>query len=34
MLSQEEGKLAVECGDWPLYRYNPMLKAEGRSLPV
>jgi len=31
MLSQEEGKLAVECGYWPLYRYNPMLKAEGKN---
>ncbi|KPA18503.1 Pyruvate-flavodoxin oxidoreductase [Candidatus Magnetomorum sp. HK-1] len=29
--SQEESKLAVECGYWPLYRYNPMLKAEGKN---
>jgi pyruvate-ferredoxin/flavodoxin oxidoreductase len=24
-------KLAVESGYWPLYRYNPMLKAEGKN---
>jgi len=29
--SQEEMKLAVECGYWPLYRFNPMLKAEGKN---
>jgi pyruvate-ferredoxin/flavodoxin oxidoreductase len=29
--AQEESKLAVECGYWPLYRYNPMLKAEGKK---
>ena len=29
--SQEEIKLAVESGYWPLYRYNPMLKAEGKN---
>ncbi len=29
--SQEETKLAVECGYWPLYRYNPALKAEGKN---
>ncbi|MDY6825463.1 MAG: pyruvate:ferredoxin (flavodoxin) oxidoreductase [Thermodesulfobacteriota bacterium] len=29
--SQEESKLAVESGYWPLYRYNPMLKAEGKN---
>ncbi|MFC1856541.1 pyruvate:ferredoxin (flavodoxin) oxidoreductase [Thermodesulfobacteriota bacterium] len=28
---QEEEKLAVQCGYWPLYRYNPMLKAEGKN---
>ena len=25
--SQEEAKLAVESGYWPLYRFNPTLKA-------
>ena len=30
-LSQEEEKKAVEVGYWPLYRYNPMLKAEGKN---
>ncbi len=29
--SQEESKLAVQCGYWPLYRYNPALKAEGQN---
>ncbi|MCP4219788.1 MAG: hypothetical protein GY765_34470, partial [bacterium] len=29
--SQEEEKRAVQCGYWPLYRYNPALKAEGNS---
>ena len=29
--AQEESKIAVECGYWPLYRYNPMLKAEGKN---
>ncbi len=29
--SQEETKLAVQCGYWPLYRYNPTLKAEGKN---
>ncbi|MFO7558859.1 MAG: pyruvate:ferredoxin (flavodoxin) oxidoreductase [Desulfobacterales bacterium] len=29
--TQEETKLAVQCGYWPLYRYNPMLKEEGRN---
>ncbi|QTA91730.1 pyruvate:ferredoxin (flavodoxin) oxidoreductase [Desulfonema magnum] len=29
--SQEETKLAVQCGYWPLYRYNPELKAEGKN---
>ncbi|HRD17569.1 MAG TPA: pyruvate:ferredoxin (flavodoxin) oxidoreductase [Candidatus Marinimicrobia bacterium] len=31
MLSQEESRQAVECGYWPLYRYNPLLKAEGKN---
>jgi pyruvate-ferredoxin/flavodoxin oxidoreductase len=26
-----EQKLAVECGYWPLYRYNPLLKKEGKN---
>lgn len=30
-LSQEEEKKAVEVGYWPLYRYNPTLKAEGKN---
>jgi pyruvate-ferredoxin/flavodoxin oxidoreductase len=29
--SQEEEKLAVQCGYWPLYRYNPQLKVEGKN---
>ncbi|MBA4366580.1 MAG: pyruvate:ferredoxin (flavodoxin) oxidoreductase [Desulfobacterium sp.] len=29
--TQEETKLAVQTGYWPLYRYNPMLKAEGKN---
>ncbi|MBL0701030.1 MAG: pyruvate:ferredoxin (flavodoxin) oxidoreductase [Desulfosarcina sp.] len=29
--SQEEAKLAVKCGYWPLYRYNPVLKDEGKN---
>jgi pyruvate-ferredoxin/flavodoxin oxidoreductase len=29
--SQEEEKLAVQSGYWPLYRYNPLLKAEGKN---
>lgn len=29
--SQREGKLAVESGYWPLYRYNPLLTAEGKN---
>jgi pyruvate-ferredoxin/flavodoxin oxidoreductase len=29
--SQEEEKLAVQSGYWPLYRYNPTLKAEGQN---
>ena len=24
-------KAAVECGHWPLYRYNPMLAREGKN---
>ncbi len=29
--SQEETKLAVASGYWPLYRYNPRLKDEGKN---
>ena len=29
--SQAEEKKAVEAGYWPLYRYNPMLKEEGKN---
>lgn len=29
--SQKEEKKAVECGYWHLYRYNPMLEAEGKN---
>ncbi len=29
--SQHEQKLAVESGYWPLYRYNPKLKEEGKN---
>ena len=29
--TQEEGKLAVECGYWHLYRYNPTLENEGKN---
>jgi pyruvate-ferredoxin/flavodoxin oxidoreductase len=31
MESQEEERLAVESGYWPLYRYNPVLLAEGKN---
>jgi pyruvate-ferredoxin/flavodoxin oxidoreductase len=29
--TQEEMKLAVDCGYWPLYRFNPDLKKEGKN---
>ncbi|NVN96062.1 MAG: pyruvate:ferredoxin (flavodoxin) oxidoreductase [Bacteroidetes bacterium] len=29
--TQEEAKLAVECGYWHLYRYNPALAEEGKN---
>jgi len=29
--SQEEEKLAVEAGYWPLYRFDPRLMAEGKN---
>jgi len=29
--TQEESKLAVECGYWHLFRYNPLLAEEGKN---
>ena len=29
--SLEEAKLAVQTGYWPLYRFNPLLKEEGKN---
>ncbi|PID93279.1 MAG: pyruvate:ferredoxin (flavodoxin) oxidoreductase [Bacteroidetes bacterium] len=29
--SQMEEKLAVECGYWQMYRYNPLLEEEGKN---
>ncbi|MFC4665869.1 pyruvate:ferredoxin (flavodoxin) oxidoreductase [Falsiporphyromonas endometrii] len=29
--TQNEGKRAVECGYWHLWRYNPQLEAEGQN---
>ena len=29
--TQENEKLAVECGYWQLYRFNPELKAKGEN---
>ena len=29
--SQLEGKLAVESGYWPMYRYNPQLVSDGKN---
>jgi pyruvate-ferredoxin/flavodoxin oxidoreductase len=29
--SQLESKYAVDCGYWSLYRYNPLLKNEGKN---
>jgi len=29
--SQNEAKLAVECGYWPMFRYNPALVDEGKN---
>ena len=29
--SQEEMKLAVNSGYWPLYRYNPTLREQGKN---
>ncbi len=30
-LSQKEEKLAVDCGYWHLYRYNPLLEEQGKN---
>jgi pyruvate-ferredoxin/flavodoxin oxidoreductase len=30
-LGYEEQKKAVACGHWPLYRFDPRLKAEGKN---
>ncbi|MEI6277201.1 MAG: pyruvate:ferredoxin (flavodoxin) oxidoreductase, partial [Prolixibacteraceae bacterium] len=30
-LTQEEEKMAVECGYWHLYRYNPQMEDEGKN---
>jgi pyruvate-ferredoxin/flavodoxin oxidoreductase len=30
-VSQRQEKLAVECGYWHLYRFNPTLKLEGKN---
>jgi pyruvate-ferredoxin/flavodoxin oxidoreductase len=27
----DQQKKAVECGHWPLYRYNPMLEEQGKN---
>jgi pyruvate-ferredoxin/flavodoxin oxidoreductase len=27
----DEQKLAVDCGHWPLYRYNPAMAADGKN---
>jgi pyruvate-ferredoxin/flavodoxin oxidoreductase len=29
--TQTQQKLAVEAGYWQMYRYNPMLEAEGKN---
>ena len=29
--TQAEGKKAVECGYWHLYRFNPLLEKEGKN---
>ncbi|MCI1785017.1 MAG: pyruvate:ferredoxin (flavodoxin) oxidoreductase [Bacteroidales bacterium] len=30
-LSQKEEKIAVECGYWHLYRFNPALESDGKN---
>jgi len=29
--TQEQSNLAVECGYWSLFRYNPLLESEGKN---
>ena len=29
--SQKEEKMAVDCGYWHLYRFNPLMEAEGKN---
>ncbi len=29
--SQEEAKMAVDCGYWPLYRFDPRLSEQGKN---
>jgi len=29
--SQNEMKIATECGYWPIFRYNPLLEVEGKN---
>jgi pyruvate-ferredoxin/flavodoxin oxidoreductase len=29
--SQRQGKMAVDCGYWHLYRFNPLLEQEGKN---
>lgn len=30
-IANNEEKLAVECGYWHLYRYNPVLEEQGKN---
>ena len=30
-MSQNEAKLATECGYWPIFRYNPTLAEQGKN---
>jgi len=30
-MTQKEEKKAVDAGYWTLYRYNPLLKAQGKN---
>jgi len=34
MKGMNQQKMAVQSGVWPLYRYDPRLKAEGKILPA
>ena len=29
--SQKQAKLAVECGYWPIFRYDPRLEEQGKN---